>query len=93
MLYKFNPTRFTSPACQCGEGIQDSIHVATECKLVDVKLRDKMKSILSANNIHDYKQLPSNAFLISWSRDNQFFDVLLEIVIGAGEYLRAEIVL
>ena len=93
-LYRFDKSRFPSPNCNCGQGlqVQDSLHLLQDCNHVNQQLRLKMKEILSSSP-NQLPLLSDCSFLISWSRNTSFFDICNRICMDCQPHLRSEIVL
>ena len=94
-LYSFDSNKFGSPICGCGRGEQNSMHLLTDCGRINESKRVKMTQYMDETPIHN--TLPpnyaSNQFLVSWSRQPQFFQIAVEIIIDAEKFYRSEVVL
>ena len=90
-LYRYDSTKFVSPTCCCGYGEQNSKHVLLHCYYIEFANRAAMNELLFNNPIHPYYKYGGNAFLISWSRIPEFFNLCCKIIEDGIEFLRLEV--
>ena len=67
----------------------------TECSRIEEGKRTRMSQFMEQTPIHKV-MLPnytSNQFLVSWSRNPQFFQIAEEIIADAEQFYRAEVVI
>ena len=90
-LYRYDSRRYNSPSCPCGNGCQNSHHLLLNCTLIDEEKRSLAAEYMGDKESHYSDTYDGNAFLISWSRNPNFFNICKEIMKQASTFLLTEI--
>ena len=95
-LFKYDPARFDSPLCRCGSQEQNAEHLLLYCPLIKYSKRKKMQEMISSKidlEVQSANNRVTYPLLISWSKDEHFLKLCVEIVENAMNFLKIEIVL
>ena len=93
-LHRFDPAKFSSAACLCGNGSQDPLHILLYCKSVQWNSRLKTQKFLSETQPHSITAVSQQeALLLSWSREPGFLQHCVDIIKSIEHSLIVEIIL
>ena len=88
-LYRHNIPGVDSPLCTCGKEDQTAHHFLTRCELVAANLREKARdSIQNAGIV-----VENSVELLNLSRNENFMNILVDIMNAHGDILRNDIIL
>ena len=93
-LFDINRDVWSSPLCSCGLEEQTSVHLLTNCSLVENSLRAEAIRIMSlCNNVRPGLQhsFDPNCAILNCSRDQNFIKLCIEIVETEDLNLRLKI--
>ena len=93
-LFGVNRDLWRSPLCPCGLEEQTSVHLLTNCSLVDANLNAEAKRIMClCNNIGTLRdpEFDLNCAVINCSRDSNFINVCIKVVETEDLNLRQKI--
>ena len=92
-LYRYNPTKFITPLCDCGEEEQTAHHILFRCKLVEDDLRHRSYKCLQQAVGVESAVIDSTVVLVNASREPAFMESVKQITCSVQHRLKSDIII
>ena len=93
-LNRYDPLKFPENCCMCGNGIQDTMHLLLNCRMIHVDKRSCIERFLKSDPFHTISSIADQkSLLLSWSRVPGFLEACCSAIQDVSDQLLSEVII